>query len=101
MRKLFILTAHLLTTVAKLARPGGLGAVAAESIALKHQFAHNEARATPCSGPDPHGIGSAGGLHSHGVAQTPEQAGRDSKAVHVFALSSGLGETQIVFLVAI
>jgi len=38
MRELFILIAHLLTTVAKLAKPGGLGAVAAESIALKHQL---------------------------------------------------------------
>jgi len=38
MRELFILIAHVLTTVAKLARPGGLGAVAAESIALKHQL---------------------------------------------------------------
>ena len=38
MRELFVLIAHLLTTVAKLATPGGLGAVAAESIALKHQL---------------------------------------------------------------
>jgi len=38
MRELFILIAHLLTTVAKLARPGGLAAVAAESVALKHQL---------------------------------------------------------------
>jgi putative transposase len=38
MRELFILIAHLLTTAAKLARPGGLVAVAAESVALKHQL---------------------------------------------------------------
>jgi len=38
MRELFILIAHLLTTVTKLARPGGLAAVAAESVALKHQL---------------------------------------------------------------
>ena len=38
MRELFILIAHLLTTLAKLARPGGLGAVAAESLAVKHQL---------------------------------------------------------------
>jgi putative transposase len=38
MRELFILCAHLLTTAAKLARPGGGGAVAAESVALKHQL---------------------------------------------------------------
>jgi hypothetical protein len=33
---MFILTAHLLVTLAKLARPGGLRAVAAESLAVKH-----------------------------------------------------------------
>ena len=36
MREMFILTAHLLVTLAKLARPGGLRAVAAESLAVKH-----------------------------------------------------------------
>src|SRR5450756_210686 len=35
---MFILTAHLLVTLAKLARPGGLRAVAAESLAVKHQL---------------------------------------------------------------
>jgi hypothetical protein len=38
MRELFILIAHLLVTPAKLCRPGGLGAVAAESLAVKHQL---------------------------------------------------------------
>src|ERR1700687_3991352 len=38
MREVFILIAHLLVTLAKLARPGGLGAVAAESLAVKHQL---------------------------------------------------------------
>jgi len=38
MRELFILIAHLLVTLAKLTRPGGLGAVAAESLAVKHQL---------------------------------------------------------------
>jgi hypothetical protein len=38
MRELFILTAHLMVTLAKRARPGGLGAVAAESLAVKHQL---------------------------------------------------------------
>ena len=36
MPDLFILIARLLATLAKLARPGGLGAVAAESLAVKH-----------------------------------------------------------------
>ena|ERR1700682_1256107 len=38
MRELFILIAHLLVTLAKLGRPGGLGAVAAESLAVRHQL---------------------------------------------------------------
>src|ERR1700719_2628353 len=38
MREVFILIAHLLVTLAKLARPGGLGAIAAESLAVKHQL---------------------------------------------------------------
>ena len=38
MRELFILIAHLAVTLAKLGRPGGLGAVAAESLAVKHQL---------------------------------------------------------------
>jgi hypothetical protein len=35
MRELFILIAHLLVTLAKLGRPGGLGAVAVESLPVK------------------------------------------------------------------
>jgi len=38
MRELFSLIAHLLVTLARLTRPGGLGAVAAESLAVKHQL---------------------------------------------------------------
>ncbi len=38
MRELFILVAHLLTTLAKLMRPGGVRAIAAESLMLKHQM---------------------------------------------------------------
>jgi hypothetical protein len=38
MRELFSLNAHLLVTLAKLARPGALGAVAAESLAVKQQL---------------------------------------------------------------
>jgi putative transposase len=38
MRLLFILIAHLLVTLARLARPGGVRAVAAESLAVKHQL---------------------------------------------------------------
>lgn len=38
MKELFVLIAHLLATLVKLAQPGGARAVAAESIALKHQL---------------------------------------------------------------
>jgi hypothetical protein len=38
MRVLLILVIHLLVTFAKLARPGGVRAVAAESLFLKHQL---------------------------------------------------------------
>ena len=38
MRDLLILTIHLLVTCAKLSRPGGVRAVAAESLLLKHQI---------------------------------------------------------------
>jgi hypothetical protein len=62
MRELFILVAHLLVTLAKLARPGSLGAVAAESLAVKQQFAHHEASAAPCSETDFMGSAGAGSL---------------------------------------
>ena len=38
MRELLLLTIHLLVTLAKLLRPGGVRAVAAESLLLKHQL---------------------------------------------------------------
>jgi putative transposase len=38
MRELFLLVTHLLATVARLMRPGGVRAVAAESLLLKHQL---------------------------------------------------------------
>jgi hypothetical protein len=37
MRELLILAIHLLATFAKLLRPGGVRAIAAESLLLKHQ----------------------------------------------------------------
>lgn len=38
MRDSFILAMHLLVTLAKFLRPGGVRAVAAESLVLKHQL---------------------------------------------------------------
>ena len=41
MRMLFIVIAHLLVTLARLTRPGGVRAVAAESLAVKHAARKN------------------------------------------------------------
>ena len=38
MREIIILFVHLLVTLAKLLRPGGVRAVAAESVLLKHEL---------------------------------------------------------------
>lgn len=38
MRHLFILTIHLITTILRLVRPGGLRAVIAESVLAKDQL---------------------------------------------------------------
>ena len=38
MRELLMLAIHLLVTFARLLRPGGVRAVAAESLVLKHQL---------------------------------------------------------------
>jgi hypothetical protein len=38
MIRLLILVVHLLATIAKLVRPGGVRAVVAESLVLKHQL---------------------------------------------------------------
>src|SRR5215475_5195459 len=38
MRDLIVLTVHLITTVLRFARPGGLRAVVAESVLTKHQL---------------------------------------------------------------
>jgi hypothetical protein len=50
MSLLFSLIAHLLVTLARLAKPGGLGAVVAESLAVKHQLLilRRARRRAPC-----------------------------------------------------
>jgi putative transposase len=47
---LFSLMAHLLVTLARLAKPGGVGAVVAESMAVKHQMLilRRTRRRAPC-----------------------------------------------------
>ena len=95
MRELFILVAHLPVTLAKLARPGGLGAVAAESLAVKQQFAHHEASAAPCSETDLIGSAGAGRLYTFRLTPTSAQDGGDTAAFQVAGLSPRLGEAQV------
>ena len=49
MREIFLLVIHLLTTLATFLRPGGVRAVAAESLLLKHQLliSHRSSRRAP------------------------------------------------------
>ena len=94
MSLLFSLIAHLLVTLARLAKPGGLGAVVAESLAVK-PAAHPEACAAARALPDFMGSAGAGGLHAFGVTQTPEQDGCYTEAFHPSVLSPRSGEAQV------
>ena len=49
MREIFLLVIHLLTTFVKFLRPGGVRAVAAESLLLKHPLliSHRSSRRAP------------------------------------------------------
>src|ERR1700681_4160822 len=95
MRELFILIAHLLVTLAKLARPGGLGAVAAESLAVKHQLLimkraqHRTPKLTPWDR-------LVLGVSALSVSRkTPEQDGCDIEAFHAFVSSPPPGEARV------
>jgi hypothetical protein len=95
MSLLFTLIAHFLVTLARLARPGGLGAVAAESLAVKHQLLILERvrrRAPNLTSWDRLALGS---LPVFGVTQTPEQDGCDIETFHPSVLSSRPGEAQV------
>jgi hypothetical protein len=54
-REILILAIHLLVTLAKLLRPGGVRAVAAESLLLKHQLliSNRSRQRRPSWGNDP------------------------------------------------
>jgi hypothetical protein len=95
MRALFILIAHLLVILAKLARPGGLRAVVAESLAVKTPVAHHEACAAPCSESEIMGSTGAGIVCAFRVIQTLEQDGRDTENFHTAVLSPSPGEAQV------
>ena len=74
MSLLFSLIAHLHVTLVRLARPGGLGAVVAESLAVKHQLLIL-GRAPYLTSWDRLALGVC---TLFGVTQTPEQDGRDT-----------------------
>jgi hypothetical protein len=93
MRELFILIAHLLVTLAKLARPGGLGAVAAESLTVKHQLLIM--KRAQRSETDLMGSAGTGSVCAFRVTQTPEQDGCDTEGSHASVLSSRPGEAQV------
>ena len=92
MRELLILAIHLLVTFAKLLRPGGIRAVAAESLLLKHQLLisnRSRQRAPNLTTLDrvlialttlfvsPHRIPKLGSAHQAGnAAQVPQGIGR-------------------------
>ena len=95
MLELFILIAHLLVTLAKLDTRGGLGAVAAESLAIKHQLLimkRAQRRAPNLTSWDRLVLGV---LCAFGVTQTPEQDGCDTEAFHPSVLSPRSGEAQV------
>ena len=94
MSLLFSLIAHLLVTLARLAKPGGLGAVVAVAGG-QTPAAHPEACAAACAVPDFMGSAGAGGLHAFGVTQTPEQDGCDTEAFHLAVLPPRPGEAQV------
>jgi len=72
MRELFVLIAHLLVILAKLGIRGGLGAVVAESLAVK-PAAHHEACAASCAEADLMGSAGAGSLCAFGVTKRPSK----------------------------
>jgi hypothetical protein len=94
-RELFILIAHLLVTLAKLVRPGGLGRGGGRIAGGQTPVARHEAREAPCAPSDPMGSAGAGSLCAFGVAQTPEQDGGDTEGFYSSALSPRFGEAQV------
>ena len=75
MGQLFILIAHLLMTLAKLARPGGLGAVAGRIAGGQTPVARHEACPAACAESELMGSAGAGSLCAFGVTPTLEQDG--------------------------
>jgi hypothetical protein len=95
MRELFILIAHLLVTLAKLGTPGCLAAVAAESLAVKHQLLimkRAQRRAPNLTSWDRLVLGGCVLLV---FTQTREQDGCDTEAFHPSVLSPRSGEAQV------
>jgi len=89
------LIAHLLVTLVRLARPRGLGAVAAESLAVKHQLLimkRAQRRAPKLTSWDRLALGVCALFVS---PKRLEQDGRDTEGLHASVLSPRLGEAQV------
>ena len=92
MRELFMVIAHLLVTLANLSRPGGVRAVAAESLAVKHQLLimkRSRKRAPNLTPWDRLGLGLCA---LYCVTRASPKDGRDSEHFHAAVLSPSPGE---------
>ena len=94
MRDVILLAIHLLVTLAKFLRPGSVRAVAAESLALKHQLL---ICTLPTAGPEPDHARSPGTRADHPVhAATPHSAVvHHYQAGHTAQVPQGSGRWQI------
>src|SRR5271165_6250118 len=93
MGPLFILIAHLLMTLSKLARPGGHGAVAGRIAGGQTPVARHEACPAACAESELMGSAGAGSLCAFGITPTPEQDGGDTEAFHPAVLSPRPGSS--------
>src|SRR5689334_12519323 len=95
MHDLIVLLVHVITTVLRLPRPGGLRSVVAESVLIKHQLLivnHSRLRA-----PNLRALRSAnrGILFALDKADSPSAGSDRIKTVHLAAFPSGSGTAKI------
>ena len=95
MKMLFLMLGHLVVTLARLASPGGLRSVVAESLAVKHQLLimRRSQRRAPQS--DLVGSANAWILYAFGLAEARPQNVRNNQAFDFAAFSPCFGEVQI------
>src|SRR5690349_3229362 len=95
MRDLIILLVHLITTVFRLAGPGGLRSVVAESVLIQASAPDRESLAWPC--PKPLRVGSADRrmLFTMDKADSPCAGGHRFKTVNAATFPSGSGPAKV------